>query len=163
MQQTADLLKNLDLMGMRVDQMEARVSSRDDAEINNQKRAELIISQVNEPTQQMDYLENKSRQNNFCIYNIVEKSEGTNMTAYLKKLFSEALGVPGDLHIMRAHHTSKEQQDSIIVALFDSDTKRRVLQAVWSKEEVNIKETQICFHHDCTVTECVCGGRSVWS
>ena len=88
MQQTVDLHNNLDLIVTRVDQLETRVSSLDDAEINNQKRAE-IITRVDELTEQMDYLENKSRQNNVCIYNVAEKSEGTDMTAFLKKLLRE--------------------------------------------------------------------------
>ncbi|KAL7402902.1 hypothetical protein ABVT39_021457 [Epinephelus coioides] len=81
MQQTADLLNNLDLIVTRVNQLETRVSSLDDTEIINQKKAEAIISRVDELIEQMDYLENKSRQNNVCIYNVAEKSEGTDMTS----------------------------------------------------------------------------------
>ena len=152
MQQTVDLHNNLDLIVTRVDQLETRVSSLDDAEINNQKRAE-IITRVDELTEQMDYLENKSRQNNVCIYNVAEKSEGTDMTAFLKKLLREALGVSEELHIVRAHRTSKERQDSarpIIFALLDSDMKRRVLHAAWRKKEVTFMDARIFFDHDFT-------------
>ncbi|KAL7402183.1 hypothetical protein ABVT39_010994 [Epinephelus coioides] len=58
-----------------------------------------------------------------------------------------------DLIVTRVNQLETRRQDSarpIIVALFDSDTKRRVLQAAWSKKEVNFKDTQIFYDHDFT-------------
>lgn len=67
MQQTADLRNNMDLIVTQVDQLETRVSSLDNAEIINQKKAEAIISRVDKLTEQMDYLETKSRQKNVYL------------------------------------------------------------------------------------------------
>lgn len=94
----------------------------------------------------MDYLETKSRQNNLCIYNIAEKSEGSDIMAWL--------GVPGELNITRAHRTYQERKDfvqPIIVAFLNNNTKMRVLQAAWAKKEVMLKDAWIYFDHDFTV------------
>lgn len=138
MQQTADLKQKLDSTITRVDQLEARVSILDDAEIESQATSKLVRIRIDELVDQMEYMENKTRQNNICIYNIVEKSEGNDVTAFLNQLIGEVLEVSGELNIIRAHRTFNERLDPrpIIATFLNNATKRRVLQAAWSKKEV---------------------------
>ena len=79
MQQTADLRKDMEQIGGRVDGLEARVSSLDDDGTNNNTLMVSMKSRVEQLTEQMEYLENKSRQN--IIYNVPEGTEGSDTTA----------------------------------------------------------------------------------
>ena len=65
--------------------------------------------------------------------------------AFLDQLFKE-LGVPGELNIIRAHRTYQDRKDfvrPIIDAFLNNSTKRRVLQAAWSKMKIMQKDTRI--------------------
>ena len=91
--------------------LEARVSSLDDDGTNNNTLMVSMKSWVEQLTEQMEYLENKSRQNNICIYNVPEGTEGSDTTAFLKQLIRDTLGVTGDLTIVRAHRTATERRN----------------------------------------------------
>lgn len=52
---------------------------------------------------QMAYIENKSRQNNVCIYNIAKRIEGNDINAFIQKLFKETLHMETVPQITRAH------------------------------------------------------------
>lgn len=131
MEQTADLRHEIEKTAKWVDHLETRVSALDDAENVHQKQAKQMKTRMEELADQMDYLENKSRQNSICIYNVKEKSEGSNMTAFLQTLITNTLEVPGEANIIRAHRVGKEQTNfsrPIIAAFFSFDTKKRVLK-----------------------------------
>lgn len=137
----------------RVDQLETRVSELDDAEYAQQKTARDVKTRIQDLGEQMDYMDSKSRQNNLCIYNVLqEKSEGSNMTAFLQKLIAETLNVAGELNIIRAHriHGKPNSKRPIIVAFLNFDTKKRVLKAAWDMKEVWYKGARIYFDHDFT-------------
>lgn len=151
MERTTDLRQKVEETIPRVDHLESRVSDIEDADINTQQTAKEVQSRVDALVEIVDYLENKSRQNNLCIYNIPEKSEGGDMTAFLGQLMGEILGISEELGIVRAHRISKERQEferPIIVSFFNSDTKARVLHAAWKKKEVLYKDKRIYFDHD---------------
>lgn len=99
-----------------------------------------------------EYLENKSRQNNMHIFNIPEKKEGNDMTAFLKKLFVETLDLQGDFEILRAHRIYREGKTTraTIVAFLNFETKMRILHAAWAKKEVSFEGVRLFFGHDFT-------------
>lgn len=153
MQQTVDLRKDMDQIGGRVAELEERVSSLDDAGFNNKTTMESMKSQITQMTEQMEYLENKSRQNNICIYNVPEGSEGSDLNLFLKQLIRDTFGVTQDVSILRVHRTVTEKKNSarpIIAAFLNYDFKKTVLQAAWSKKEIKLQEQRIFLDHDFT-------------
>lgn len=152
MQQTADLNEKVNATTTRVEHLESRVSDLDDAGANNQQTMEWMKSRIDELIEQTEYLESKSRQNNMCIYNIAEGSEGKDMVGFLTKLIKE-LGVHDELNILHAHRTYKERENfdrPIIIAFLENDMKMRVMQAAWTKKKVMFEDTRIYFEHDFT-------------
>lgn len=151
MQQTADLKQKMNATITRVDQLETRVSDLDDAGANNQQTMGQMKSQIDELVELTDYLETKARQNNLCIYNVGEKSEGKDIVAFLTQLINKELGVDDELNIIRAHRTYQERVDyvrPIVITFLNNTTKMRVLQAAWAKKEVMFGGTRIYFDHD---------------
>lgn len=77
-------------------------------------------------------------QKNARIFNIPEKSEGENMSTFLKKLFNDVLKIPGDFNITRAHREYREVKERarpVIVAFLNFETKKQILQAAWGKKK----------------------------
>ena len=98
-------------------------------------------------------MENKSRQNNICIYNVKEPNGAKNMIEFLQKLIAETLEVPGVVNLIRAHRMGKEQTNftrPIIAAFSDFDTKKKVLKAAWDKKQVLYENERILFDNDYT-------------
>ena len=72
MPQTTDLRQDAETMNTRVLELETRVSELEEKKLKHQKTLKHLNSHIIETGDQMDYIENKSRQNNVCIYNIAE-------------------------------------------------------------------------------------------
>lgn len=153
MQQTADLNQKMGATITRVDQLETRVSDLDDAGVNNQQTMEQLKIQIDDLVELTDYLEINERQNNLCIYNVGEKSEGEDIVAFLTQLISKELRVHDELNIIRAHRTYQKREDyvrPIIITFFNNNIKMRVLQAAWTKKKVTFKDARTYFDHDFT-------------
>ena len=102
---------------------------------------------------QMAYIENKSRQNNVCIYNIAKRIEGNDINAFIQKLFKETLHMETVPQITRAHRigTWKEGECTrrpIIVSLANYDGNRYLLKAAWSEKEILFNGAHICMDYD---------------
>ena len=63
---------------------------------------------MKEIEKQTDYLQSKSIKNNIHMHSIPEKTESNDMTSFLSKFFSEALGFTGIL-IFSGHIVSTEK------------------------------------------------------
>lgn len=100
MEQTTDLRQKSEKTILRVDHLESRVSDIEDADAITQQTTKAVQSRVDALVEKVDYLENKSRQNNLCIYNIPERAEDRDMTAFLGQLMGETLGISGELGIV---------------------------------------------------------------
>ena len=101
----------------------------------------------------MAYIENKSRQNNVCIYNIAKRIEGNDINAFIQKLFKETLHMETVPQITRAHRigTWKEGECTrrpIIVSLANYDGNRYLLKAAWSEKEILFNGARICMDYD---------------
>ncbi|KAK7896117.1 hypothetical protein WMY93_021442 [Mugilogobius chulae] len=105
--------------------------------------------------EKIDYLENKSRQNNIRIYQVKEGAEGADMAGFVTRLITETLGIPAtELFVTAAHRslTSMPSADapprSIVVRFLQWNTRQRVLQSAWKKRNIRLGETQIYFDRD---------------
>ena len=76
---TAELRRDLERTSSRLEQAEQRVGKLHGTEILHHKSIKYLVNKVTEMEEWTEYLENKSRQNNVRIFNIPEKSEGTNI------------------------------------------------------------------------------------
>lgn len=131
MQQNGQLREDLEKATSRLEQVEHRVGKFLNAEIIHHKAIEQLANKITDLEERTEYLENKSRQNNMHISNVPEKSEGSDMIAFLKKLFCDTLQISGDIEIIRAHRIYREDRRNgrpIVVAFKDYDTKNVSLQ-----------------------------------
>lgn len=103
--------------------------------------------------EQKDYLENKSRQNNVCMYNIAENSEGNDMIAFIQTLCRDVLLIEKEIPITRAHRIGQRKEGllrPVIVNFANYNGKRDVLKSAWSKKEIIFNDTRIYVDHDFT-------------
>lgn len=104
----------------------------------------------------MEYLENKSRQNNIRIHQVKERAEGGDIVKFLKILISEKLEIPAaQLDIVAAHQSllrkpthSGAAPSSIIAKFLTWDTRQRVLRAAWAKRVIRYEDSRIFFDQD---------------
>ncbi|CAJ1057728.1 uncharacterized protein LOC117557980 [Xyrichtys novacula] len=155
MQQNTELKRDAETTNARVLELEARVSELEDENVTHQKTVKQCNSLIVEMGDQMDYIENKSRQNNVCIYNIAERSEGNDVNAFVQKLFKEALRMETVPQITRAHRIGAWKEGGhtrrpIIKNLVNYDGKRDLLKAAWSKKEILFNGARIYMDHDFT-------------
>lgn len=68
MEQTTDLRQKVEETLLRVDHLESRLSDIEDADSTTQRTTKEEKLRVDALVEMMDYLENKSRQNNLCIF-----------------------------------------------------------------------------------------------
>lgn len=151
MAQMTELRVDQEKTSGRLEQVEHRVGELHDTEILHHESIKYLVDKVSALEERTDYLENKSRQNSVRIFNIEEKSEGDNMTAFLKKLFNEVLNIPGDFNIVRALRVYREGSDHarpIIATFLDFETKKNILHGAWRKKELIYKGKRIFIDHD---------------
>lgn len=106
--------------------------------------------------EKLEYLENKSRQNNIRIYRVREGAEGDDAVGFIKSVLVEKLEIPADMiHIVAAHRSPIQKparEDatprSFVVRFLQWNIRQKVLQAAWSKKEVKVGEDRIYFSQD---------------
>lgn len=146
MLQTKDLRQDMETMNTRVSELETRFSELKDKKLEHQKAIKYLNSCISKMGDHKDYIENKSRQNNVCIYNIAEHSVGKGMTAFIQKLFKEVLLMEKEPQSTWTQRIGiwKEVDGlmrPIIVNFVNYDSKRGVLKAAWSKKESHFDAT----------------------
>lgn len=152
LQENKRLQENVEALEKRTTELENRMSQQEDDAWRYQTQIKELQKQVDNMSDQVDYLENKSRQNNICIYNIPEKSEGSDMMNFIQTLWRETLKMETEIPITRAHRIGQEEEERvrpIIVNCLHFNDKRAVLNAAWSKE-ITFAEERIYLDHDFT-------------
>lgn len=137
------------------EETEERICGLEEREMISQELLCHIISEHRDMAEKIDYLENKSRQNNIRIYQMKEGAEGADMVGFITRLINEKLGIPAnDLLIVAAHRSLAKKPDdaapprSIVVRFLQWNTRQKVLQAAWAKKDVRYEETRIYFDRD---------------
>lgn len=143
-----------------------RISNLEDKEPTLKEIISHLLINQSRMAARIEYLENKSRQNNIRIYQVKEGAEGADMVKFIEELIRGKLGIPdSELFIVAAHrsavqtvvgNTPRQEKPenpkprSIIVRFLTWQTKQRVLDAAWDKERTPIKfdEENIYFDHD---------------
>ena len=136
------LASNLKETVCRVADVEERINKVEERDGIVTETLSHLLQQQLQMEDRVEYLENKSRQLNIRIYRVKEGSEGSDMVGFLKSLFTDALGIPGEeLTIVHAHRsyanrpvTDEESPRSIIVRFLQWDMKQRVVRAAWGKK-----------------------------
>lgn len=148
-----------------------RISELEDKEpIKNEVLTHLLVQQTL-MADKLEYLENKSRQNNIRIHQVKEESEGEDIVKFLDELISEKLDIPeNELFIVAAHRSPRnkpkdgEPPRSIVVRFLTWQTKQKVLQAAWEKKRAPIMyaEERIYFDQDYSATVMKKRGQYTW-
>lgn len=114
------------------------------------------MKQEKQTAEKLEYLENKSRQNNIRIHQVKEEAEGGDMVNFLKMLISEKLEIPADqLNTVAAHRSYQRRRTetgptprSIVVKFLTWETRQKVLSTAWAKKVVMYEESRIYFDQD---------------
>lgn len=69
-----------------------------------------MVKEQKEMSEKVEYLENKSRQNNICIYGIQEGLETNDTIGFVTTLLTEKLDIPPDIIQIVAVHRSMAQR-----------------------------------------------------
>lgn len=142
-----------------------RISNLEDKEPTLKEIISHLLINQSRMAARIEYLENKSRQNNIRIYQVKEGAEGADMVKFIEELISGKLGIPDtELFIVAAHRSAVQttvvgnapQQEkpentkprSIIVRFLTWQTKQRVLDAAWDKERTPIKFDEEIIYFD---------------
>lgn len=153
MQQNAALRQDVEALMKRTDELETRVSGEEDEMSKYQEEIKRMQTRIHEMGEQVDYIENKSRQNNVCIYNIDENSEGEDAIAFVQKLCKDLLRIEREIPVARAHRIGQRKENSlrpIIVNFTNYKEKKEVLKAAWSRKEILFNDKRIYLDHDYT-------------
>ncbi|KAJ0033362.1 hypothetical protein NQD34_000469, partial [Periophthalmus magnuspinnatus] len=103
----------------------------------------------------VDYLENKSRQNNVVIFGIAEGEEKEDTVAFIQHFLMETLNLPRDLalHIERAHRISAKgpagKRPRPIIGKFGNyQHKAKVMKLAREKKTLFYKDTRVFIYSD---------------
>lgn len=77
----------------KMEEVKERLAQCEERETVLYETNNFLMMRLKETTSKLDYLENKSRQNNIRIYNVKEGAEGENMTHCVEGLLKEKLGL----------------------------------------------------------------------
>lgn len=135
---------------------EERINNMEERETTNIKALTYLLQQEKHMAEKLEYLENKSRQNNIRIHQVKEEAEGTDMVNFLKVLLSEKLEIPAaQLNIVAAHRSYQRKSTqshtaprSIIVKFLTWDVRQKVLRAAWAKKIITHEDSRIYFDQD---------------
>lgn len=150
---------------------QSRISELEDKEPTKNEVLTHLLVQHTLMADKLEYLENKSRQNNIRIHQVKEESEGEDMVKFLDELISEKLDIPeSELFIVAAHRSPRnkpkdgEPPRSIVVRFLTWQTKQRVLQAAWEKKRAPIMhaDERIYFDQDYSATVMKKRGQYSW-
>ena len=116
----------------------------------------MLTKEHKEMSEKLEYLENKSRQNNIRIYGIKEGSEGNDIIDFVTKLLVEKLDISPEIIQIAAAHRSlglthireTATPRSMVVRFVQWNTRQRVLNTAWSKREIRMGESRIFFSQD---------------
>lgn len=123
-----------------VKEAEQRINKLEEREDATTVLLKKLVKEQKEMSEKIEYLENKSRQNNIRIYGIQEGLETNDIIGFVTTLLIEKLDIsPDTIQIVAAHRSLAQRQ---------LNTRQRVLQAAWSKKEIRIGESRIYFSQD---------------
>ena len=136
--------------------VEQRVNKLEENEMINARALTHLLQQEKHMVEKMEYLENKSRQNNIRIHQVKEGVEGSDMVKFLKILISEKLEIPAaELDIVAAHRAFQRKPTqngsaprSIIAKFLTWDTRQRVIHTAWAKRTISYEDSRIFFDQD---------------
>ena len=136
--------------------VEQRVNKLEENEMVNARVLTHLLQQEKHLVEKIEYLENKSRQNNIRIHQVKEGAEGGDIVTFLKTLISEKLEIPAaQLDIVAAHRSFQRKPAhsgaaprSIIARFLTWDTRQRVLRAAWTKKVIRYEDSRIFFDQD---------------
>lgn len=138
-----------------VKEAEQRINNLEEREDATTVLLKKLVKEQKEMSEKIEYLENKSRQNNIRVYGIQEGLEANDIIGFVTTLLTEKLDTPLDMiQIVAAHRSSAQRPArdaaprSMVVRFMQWNTRQRVLQAAWSKKEIRIGETRIYFSQD---------------
>ena len=153
-----DLRNDVSAIVAKHEEAEERIQGLEEREMLSQALLFNIIAEHRDMREKLDYLENKSRQNNIRIYQVKEGAEGADMVGFITRLISEKLGISAqDFMIVAAHRSlikrpsSDATPRSMVVRFLQWDTRQKVLQAAWKKNDIRLEQTRIYFDRDYSV------------
>lgn len=136
-----------------IKEVEQRIHQLEEREVATNSTLKHLLQEQQKMNEKMEYLENKSRQNNIRIYQVKEGAEGGDAVAFIRSLLVERLEIaPDTLHIVTVHRSLTKKpvgEDvtprSFVVCFLQWNTLQKVLQAAWSKKEIMVGNSQIYF------------------
>uniref|UniRef100_A0A8C1V351 L1 transposable element RRM domain-containing protein n=1 Tax=Cyprinus carpio TaxID=7962 RepID=A0A8C1V351_CYPCA len=138
-----------------VKEVEQRINKLEEREDVTTELLKKLVKEQKEMSEKIEYLENKSRQNNIRIYGIQEGLETNDTIGFVTTLLIEKLDIPPDIiQIVAAHHSLAQRPArnatprTMVIRFMQWNTRQRVLQAAWSKKEIRIGESRIYFSQD---------------
>ena len=133
-----------------------RISDIEDREKFKNKALKHLLCESKILTDRVEYLEQKSRQNNLRISQVKEGVEGDDMVAFVNKLLLDKLNIPADEATIVAAHRSLQKRPtesdatprSIVVRFMQWNSRQKVIRAAWAKKEITLDGSRIYFDRD---------------
>ncbi|KAK7896147.1 hypothetical protein WMY93_021472 [Mugilogobius chulae] len=149
------LRQDVNEMRCELSEAEQRIHQLETREGETSKNMKHMQQEQAKMIEKLEYLENKSRQNNIRIYQVKEGLEGNDVTGLIVKILKETLGIPTEEIIINAAHRSLAQKPppektprSLVVRFQEWRMRQRVLQAAWAKKEIVFGGNRIYFSQD---------------
>ncbi|KAK7884048.1 hypothetical protein WMY93_027171 [Mugilogobius chulae] len=139
-----------------IGEAQERIRLLEERECVNTSMLLKLTKEHKEMSEKVEYLENKSRQNNIRIYGVKEGLEGNDPVGFITSLLTEKLDIPPEMIQIAAAHRSLGQGSasgeavprSLVVRFIQWNTRQKVLHAAWSKKDIRIGESRIYFNQD---------------
>ena len=153
-QQLAEIKQELHSSNNRLEEAEGRIEETETAlQAMATLMRKLMKRQASMEAKLTDQ-EGRTRRDNLRIHGIPEKEEGDNMCAFLEKLLSDTLDIPG-LRIEQAHRSQAPAPEdpqarprSIIAKFTSYKVKEEVIRRAWQKKAVYYKNARFFVDHD---------------
>uniref|UniRef100_A0A3B3S9S0 L1 transposable element RRM domain-containing protein n=1 Tax=Paramormyrops kingsleyae TaxID=1676925 RepID=A0A3B3S9S0_9TELE len=122
-----DVKRDVQDFSAHMDEAELRISNVEDTVNSEKDKSDALVKQVTLLSNKLDELENRSCRSNLRLVNVLEKMEGNDAVAFLKKWLPEVLGpetIPTPLYIERAHrlpsrtHSNRPSTPRVLIANF---------------------------------------------
>ncbi|CAJ1079169.1 LINE-1 type transposase domain-containing protein 1 [Xyrichtys novacula] len=146
-------------MGNAVDKIaeaEERINQLEEGEVTINNALKHLLREHKKINQSLEYQEQKSRQFNARIFQVIEGIEQQDMVGFVKSILVEQLKIPADtFHICAAHRSLAKKPTgedaaprSIVVRFLSWNTREKVVKTAWAKKDITAGGKRIYFDRD---------------